>query len=48
LPRVLRRPASEKLQAWIVTGPLGHLWSSLTDMILIWVRYLAHRARGRA
>ena len=48
LPRVLRRTASEKLQAWIVTGPLGHLWSALADMILIWARYLAHRARGRA
>jgi hypothetical protein len=23
---VRRRPAAEKLQAWIVTGPLGHLW----------------------
>jgi hypothetical protein len=44
----VRRPAAEKLQAWIVTGPIGHLWSALADMVLIWVRYLAHRARGRA
>jgi hypothetical protein len=29
-----------------VTGPLGHLWSALADMTLIWTRYLAHRARG--
>ena len=28
-----------------VTGPLGHLWSALADMTVIWVRYLAHRAR---
>jgi hypothetical protein len=41
----VRRPAAEKLQAWIVTGPLGHLWSALADMTLIWVRYLARRAR---
>jgi hypothetical protein len=41
----VRRPAAEKLQAWIVTGPLGHLWSALADMTLIWARYLAHRAR---
>jgi hypothetical protein len=41
----VHRPAAEKLQAWIVTGPLGHLWSALADMTLIWVRYLAHRAR---
>jgi hypothetical protein len=43
--RRVRRSAAEKLQAWIVTGPLGHLWSALADMTLIWVRYLAHRAR---
>jgi hypothetical protein len=44
LPRVRRRPA-EKLQAWIVTGPVGHLWSALADMTVIWARYLAHRVR---
>jgi hypothetical protein len=41
----VRRPAAEKLMAWIVTGPIGHLWSALADMALIWARYLAHRAR---
>jgi hypothetical protein len=41
----VRRGPGERLQAWIVTGPLGHLWSALADMTLIWVRYLAHRAR---
>jgi len=46
LPPV-RRPAAEKLHAWIVTGPLGHLWSALADMSIIWARYLANRARGR-
>jgi hypothetical protein len=45
---VLRRPAAEKLQAWVVTGPLGHLWSALADGVLIWARYLAQRARRRA
>jgi hypothetical protein len=44
LPTV-RRPAAEKLQAWIVTGPVGHLWSALADMTVIWARYLARRAR---
>jgi hypothetical protein len=43
--RRVRRPAPEKLQAWIVTGPLGHLWSALADVAVIWTRYLAHRAR---
>jgi hypothetical protein len=41
----VRRPLAEKFQAWIVTGPLGHLWSALADMAVIWARYLAQRAR---
>jgi hypothetical protein len=41
----VRRPIAERFHAWIVTGPLGHLWSALADMTLIWARYLAHRAR---
>jgi hypothetical protein len=39
--------ARTRLLAWIVTGPLGHLWSALADMTLIWARWLAHRARRR-
>jgi hypothetical protein len=46
LPPV-RRSAAEKLQAWVVTGPLGHLWSAVADMSLLWARYLANRVRGR-
>jgi hypothetical protein len=38
----------QRIQAWVVTGPIGHFWSAAADMTLIWVRYLAHRARGRA
>jgi len=45
---VRRRPAAEQLQAWIVTGPIGHLWSAMVDITLIWARYLAKRVRGRA
>jgi hypothetical protein len=33
--------------AWVVTGPLGHMWSAGADMALIWSRYLAQRARRR-
>jgi hypothetical protein len=36
-----------RFRAWLVTGPLGHLWSALADMTIIWARYLAHRARMR-
>jgi hypothetical protein len=32
----------------MVTGPLGHLWSALADIVLIWARYFRNRARGRA
>jgi hypothetical protein len=47
LPPVRRRPAAEQLHAWIVTGPIGHLWSAAADITLIWARYLVGRARGR-
>jgi hypothetical protein len=39
--------ARDRGLAWVVTGPLGHLWSALVDMVLIWARYLTNRARGR-
>jgi hypothetical protein len=37
--------ARDRAVAWIVTGPLGHLWSAGADMTLIWARYLCQRAR---
>jgi hypothetical protein len=43
----LCRATPERLQAWAVTGPLGHLWSALADMTLLWARYLSSRARRR-
>jgi hypothetical protein len=35
--------ARDRLAAWLVTGPLGHLWSALADIVLLWTRYLARR-----
>ncbi|MGH2761625.1 MAG: hypothetical protein ACRDL4_15285 [Thermoleophilaceae bacterium] len=35
------------LAAWLVTGPLGHLWSALADLAVVWTRYLAARAAQR-
>jgi hypothetical protein len=32
-----------RLAAWLVTGPLGHLWGGLAD----WATLLARAARGR-
>jgi hypothetical protein len=34
----------DRLAAWLVTGPFGHLWSALADIALLWTRYLARRA----
>jgi hypothetical protein len=34
----------DRLAAWLVTGPFGHLWSALADVVLLWTRYLAWRA----
>jgi hypothetical protein len=39
---------SHAVLAWVVTGPLGHLWSALADMTAIWARYLVQRARRRS
>jgi hypothetical protein len=41
----VRRTTGERFRAWLVTGPLGHLWSALADKAVIRARYLAHRAR---
>lgn len=43
-PSLDRGPA-ERLAAWAVTGPPGHLWSVVADVSLLWARYGAYRAR---
>jgi hypothetical protein len=45
--RVLRRRPREKLAAWLTTGPLGHLYGTLADITLLWVRWGASRVRAR-
>lgn len=40
-----RRPCLEVLAAWIVTGPVGHLYAGLADWAGVLGRYV--RARGR-
>jgi hypothetical protein len=37
----------ERAHAWLVTGPLGHLWSVTADVVLLWARYALTRLRGR-
>jgi len=41
-----RRPPHVAVAAWIVTGPLGHLYGSLVDWVGVLVRYARARARG--
>ena len=47
LPPVHRSPF-ERLAAWLLTGPLGHLWSVLADLAVLWARYLVARLRRSA
>ena len=42
------RSAAERLQAWVFTGPLGHLWSVMADVVVLWVRYGRFKARTLA
>jgi hypothetical protein len=40
-------PARRRLAAWIVTGPLGHLYGGVADWTTLLARYAWARARGR-
>jgi hypothetical protein len=37
----------DRLAAWLITGPVGHLWSALADIAAAWTRYAWARIRGR-
>ena len=45
--RPVRRRAPERVVAWVVTGPLGHLWSAVADIGMYSLRRLADNVRGR-
>jgi len=40
-------PARVRIAAWLVTGPLGHLWAGACDWVELLARYWWARARGR-
>jgi hypothetical protein len=42
-----RLAARTRLAAWIVTGPIGHLYGGLMDWGALIGRYVGARARGR-
>jgi len=42
------RPAFRvRVAAWLVTGPLGHLWGGVCDWLELAVRYAWARVRSR-
>jgi hypothetical protein len=41
----LRRSPAERLAAWVLTGPLGHLWSVLADVVVVLLRHARARVR---
>jgi hypothetical protein len=43
----LDRPLGERLLAWIYTGPAGHLWSPVADIVTLWSKWMLQRARAR-
>jgi hypothetical protein len=46
-PARLDRPVPERALAWLYTGPLGHLWGTLADIVVLWVRLGAASARAK-
>jgi hypothetical protein len=41
------RPPQVAIAAWIVTGPLGHLYAGIADLLEGLARYAWERARER-
>jgi hypothetical protein len=41
-------PGRVRFAAWIVTGPVGHLWAGVCDWLELLLRYGWARVRGRA
>ena len=42
-----RRSPTEKLAAWVVTGPFGHLYGTLADITTLWSRWAFSRVRAK-
>jgi hypothetical protein len=45
--RPLHLHTRTRAAAWIVTGPLGHLWAGAVDWAVVAARIAWARARGR-
>jgi len=46
-PTRLARGPVERLSAWLVTGPLGHLYSVVADLAVYFARSRFQRAKRR-
>jgi hypothetical protein len=42
-----RLPLHLRIAAWVVTGPVGHLWAGVADWTELLARYAWARLRGR-
>ncbi|MSW95610.1 MAG: hypothetical protein F2796_02300 [Actinobacteria bacterium] len=42
-----RLPPRVRLEAWIISGPLGHLYGGTADWVAVLARVARARARGR-
>jgi hypothetical protein len=46
-PSTVHRGLAERAAAWVITGPLGHLYSAVADLAVFFVRSVIGRARRR-
>jgi hypothetical protein len=44
---VIHRGRAERVSAWVVTGPFGHLYGTVADIVLLWTRWALSRVRAR-
>jgi hypothetical protein len=40
---LIKRTGRERFWAWLVTGPVGHLYSVTLDMAVFWLGQILHR-----
>jgi hypothetical protein len=40
-------PPARRFAAWLYTGPLGHLWSTLADIVTLWAMWARAKVRAR-
>lgn len=46
-PARVNRGNAERVAAWLLTGPIGHLVAGVIDWLVLWAGWAWARARGR-